>query len=112
MKNLDFALMLEIYGRLLTEKQRRFMEFYYWDDLSLGEISQNEGVTRQAVRDGIKRGEQLLRDFEKKLGLAEKISECRKIFIDIYNAAEELPETSGNGVRRITELAQSGSEIF
>ncbi|MGN1086074.1 MAG: hypothetical protein ACI4Q5_03475, partial [Porcipelethomonas sp.] len=41
MKNLDYALLLEIYGRMLTEKQRGVMELYYWEDLSLGEISQD-----------------------------------------------------------------------
>ena len=49
MKNLDYAFMLDIYGNILTDKQRSVMELYYWEELSLGEISECEGITRQAV---------------------------------------------------------------
>lgn len=110
MKNLDYALLLDIYGSMLTEKQRNFMELYYWEDLSLGEMSQTEGVSRQAVRDSIKRSEQILTAFEQSLGIAEKISACRDIFSEIKDIAE-------NGVdkektNKIKELAEKGIEIF
>lgn len=113
MKNLDYALLLEIYGRMLTEKQRSVMELYYWEDLSLGEISQDEGITRQAVRDSIKRSEQLLNEFEEKLGLAEKILKCRENYIDICRFAERLKNGyDSRCVEKIEELALKGSEIF
>ena len=46
-KNLDVTLLFDIYGEMLTEKQRDFIVYYYEDDLSLSEIAQNEGITRQ-----------------------------------------------------------------
>ena len=56
-KNLDVVLLADFYGEMLTENQRRFIEYYYNDDLSLSEIAQNEGITRQGVRDAVKRAE-------------------------------------------------------
>ena len=56
-KNLEISYLLDFYGDVLTEKQRDVMEQYYNDDLSLSEIADNFGITRQGVRDAIKRGE-------------------------------------------------------
>lgn len=56
-KNLEIAVLLDLYGDMLTEKQRDFLGYYYNDDLSLSEIAENEGITRQGVRDAIKRAE-------------------------------------------------------
>ena len=68
-KNLDITLLLDFYGDLLTEKQRTFISYYYNDDLSLAEIAANEGITRQGVRDAIKRAESQLVNMENRLGL-------------------------------------------
>ena len=57
-KNLKISDLLDFYGECLTEKQRNFLDYYYNDDLSLSEIAENESITRQGVRDAIKRGEQ------------------------------------------------------
>lgn len=118
MKNLDFALLLEVYECMLTDRQRELMEFYYWEDMSLGEISQYLGITRQAVRDGIKRSEQLLTDMEEKLKLAEKIVKCREMFgiiadyagntVSVKNTGTELKET----LKKIHDIAVSGREMF
>lgn len=112
MKNLGYALLLDVYGSMLTEKQRNVMELYYWEDLSLGEISQSEGVTRQAVRDSIKRSEQLLNEFEEKLCIAEKITKCRENFNSILNIAEEMKNDGNDHIDKIKELAKHGAEIF
>lgn len=115
MKNLDYALLLEIYGRMLTEKQRSVMELYYWEDLSLGEISQDEGITRQAVRDSIKRSEQLLEDFESRLMLAEKITKCRKNCAEICGYAENLKKENRldeSCIDKINELASETGDLF
>lgn len=114
-KNLDFALLLEIYGRMLTDKQRDVMEFYYWDDLSLGEISQNAGITRQAVRDSVKRSEQLLEDFENKLGLAEKIIKCRANCSLISRYAQLIKHEKQfniENIEKIHELASETGDLF
>ncbi len=114
-KNLDFALLLEIYGRMLTDKQRDVMELYYWDDFSLGEISQNAGITRQAVRDSIKRSEQLLEDFENKLGLAEKIIKCRANCSQISRYAQSIKHEKQfniENIDKINELASETGDLF
>ena len=53
-KNFEISLLLDFYGDMLTEKQRDMVDYYYNDDLSLSEIAENEGITRQGVRDSIK----------------------------------------------------------
>lgn len=65
-KNLEISYLLDFYGDVLTEKQRDVMEQYYNDDLSLAEIADNFGITRQGVRDSIKRGESILLELESK----------------------------------------------
>ena len=71
-KNLDVIILFDIYGDMLTQKQQDFISYYYNDDLSLAEIAENEGITRQGVRDAVKRAESQLYDMEKKLGFAER----------------------------------------
>lgn len=71
-KNLEIALLLDFYGDMLTEKQRNMVDYYYNDDLSLAEIAENEGITRQGVRDSIKRAEAQMLEMEERLGLAER----------------------------------------
>ena len=48
-KKVEISILLEIYGNLLTEKQKEYMNYYYNEDLSLSEIAENDGITRQAV---------------------------------------------------------------
>lgn len=66
------ALLLDVYGPLLTERQRQFVELHFDHDLSLGEIAAEFGVSRQAVHDGLSRGEAQLEALEARLGLVER----------------------------------------
>lgn len=59
--------LFDFYSTLLTEKQMNYMELYYADDFSLGEIAEEFGVSRQAVYDNIKRTSRILENYEKKL---------------------------------------------
>lgn len=68
-KTVEMALLYDRYGELLTEKQRRFFELYFLDDLSLGEISDQYGVSRQAVYDILRRSQRILERMERTLGL-------------------------------------------
>ena len=68
-KKLETSDLLDIYGELLTEKQRDMLELYYNDDLSLSEIAEHYEISRQGVHDSIKRGEETLEEYEKILGL-------------------------------------------
>ncbi len=71
-KNLRVAYLLDFYGDVLDEHTRGVMEAYYDDDLSLGEIAQGEGLSRQGIRHIIKRGEEQLNFLEERLGLASE----------------------------------------
>lgn len=64
--------LFDLYGGLLTDKQRDCLNMYFYDDLSLSEISEEMGVSRQAVHDLLKRVEQTLEKYENKLGLLAK----------------------------------------
>jgi len=66
-KNVKLSILCDLYGKLLTEKQFEFLNDYYNNDLSLSEIAENNKITRQAVRDIIKKGEKKLFEYEEKL---------------------------------------------
>ena len=70
--SIKISILLEIYGKLLTEKQYDLLNDYYNNDLSLAEIAENENITRQAVRDNLKKGEKKLFNYEEKLGIMKK----------------------------------------
>ena len=91
-KDLTACTLLDHYGAMLTERQRDIVTYYYFDDLSLAEIAENEGITRQAVRDIIKRSLQQLGDMEAKLGLVAKAEEVNAAVSLIRSAAEKLAD--------------------
>ena len=73
-KNLKIGRLLDFYGEILSDRKRLVLEYYYNDDLSLSEIADEIGISRQGVRDSIKKGEDELLFFEEKLGLAARVS--------------------------------------
>lgn len=98
-KNLNFSSLLDIYGGLLTEKQRAFLEYYYNDDLSLAEIAENEGITRQGVYDIVKRAKDQLVNFEEKLLLNERFNQ---IWLEADKILKgESPENCAENIKRI-----------
>ena len=62
--------LLDLYGPLLTDRQRQFMKLHYEDDLSFGEIAKEFTVSRQAIHDAVKHAEQSLEEYDQKLGLS------------------------------------------
>lgn len=97
-KNLEVTMLFDIYGDMLTEKQRNFISYYYDDDLSLSEIAENEGITRQGVRDAIKRAEAQLYDFESHLGLKRRFDETKEGLEEIVALTEIIREVNLNTV--------------
>lgn len=91
-KNLEVSFLLDFYGEMLTEKQREAVELYYFEDLSLAEIADNQGISRQGVRDAIKRSEALLFDMEERLGLAKRFREMQEGLLLILNAAQAIED--------------------
>lgn len=114
-KNLEISYLMDFYGECLTEKQRNFLDYYYNEDLSLSEISENESITRQGVRDAIKRAENILIDMEQKLGFAKRsceltrgldeISECADKIYD-FNNAGTLSKDINDSVAKIKALCE------
>lgn len=74
-KDLSLTVLFDIYGGLLSDSEKDAFEYYYCDDLSLSEIAENTGWSRQGARDNILRAEKALRLFEQRLGLKEKFDE-------------------------------------
>ncbi len=91
-KNYEMAVLMDFYGEMLTEKQRAFLDYYYNDDLSLSEIAENEGITRQGVRDTIKRAEAQMLEMEERLGIAKRFSEMSEGLNDIINYSNKITE--------------------
>ncbi|MGN8645026.1 putative DNA-binding protein [Gracilibacillus sp. HCP3S3_G5_1] len=78
----------DFYQKLLTEKQRNYMEMYYVEDFSLGEISETSNVSRQAIYDNIRRTEQMLEEYEEKLGLYKKFIKRQQLLQELMTLAK------------------------
>lgn len=113
-KNLEISILLDYYGNMLTDKQREVVEWYYNEDLSLAEIAEHSGITRQGVRDSIKRAETQLLECEQKLGLRRRFEEIQVGLDQITDLANELlnenqrsmgNESLWNKLQRIIDLA-------
>lgn len=93
-KDLSYSVLLDYYGALLTERQRDLLGLYYNEDYSLSEISENTGISRQGVRDAIKRGEAELDRLEDALGVARSYAsrkaEADAICEELYAAADKV----------------------
>lgn len=90
--NVEISMPLDLYGEALTVKQRDYLNYYYNDDLSLSEIAENEGITRQGVRDAIKRAETILLDMESKLKFSQKLLDFQNGLEDIIRCADDINE--------------------
>lgn len=89
-KNLQVGFLLDFYGDILSERKHTVMDMYYNEDLSLAEIAAEIGISRQGVRDLIKKSEEELYFYEEKLGLAEKLRKTEEELDSIIKASEEL----------------------
>ena len=104
-------MLLDFYGEVLTEKQRDVIELYYNEDLSLAEIAQNLGITRQGVRDSIKRGEAVLLDMEDKLGLLSRFNCLKTQVEDITTYVREIGEYNSKFSRSL-DIAERIEKIL
>lgn len=76
-KNLTIGFLLDFYGDILTERKRDALDFYYNNDMSLSEVAEEMGISRQGARDMIKKAEDELKFYEEKLGLARKFASAQ-----------------------------------
>ncbi|MBQ7638166.1 MAG: YlxM family DNA-binding protein [Clostridia bacterium] len=106
-KDLEIAVLLDFYGDMLTPKQREFIDYYYNEDLSLAEIAENVGITRQGVRDAIKRAECQLTEMEERLKLVKRFKEMQAGLEEIMECATQISaENRKSGLsREINDLS-------
>ena len=114
MDALEMALLLDYYGGMLTDRQRDCFDMRYNQDLSLGEIGELLGVSRQAVCDNLTRTEALLRRMEEHIGCVKRDAQIRAAREEILEASAELESCPDPAVsalaRRITAAAQTLKE--
>lgn len=96
----EVTVLLDFYGQLLTERQYEIMDLHYNSDLSLGEIAEDLGISRQGVYDSIRKAKQTLADYEKRLGLVERFREheksIEKALISLKHIGEKVPDLVKN----------------
>lgn len=103
-KNINIPILLDIYGQALSKIQFDSLDLYYNEDLSLSEIADNLGKTRQGVFDSIKRAEATLMNFEEELGLWKKFEQFKADLNNIKNMAEKVKKLN---ITEAKELAGS-----
>ena len=111
-KDLNISILLDFYGDLLTEKQRDYFDLYYNEDLSLAEIAEQFGISRQGVRDNLMRAESALQEYEEKTGLVARFA---RRYQDITRAEEiiarlqkeSVTEETSSGLRELAALLES-----
>ncbi len=119
-KNVEISLLLSFYKNMLTERQADTVELYYNEDLSLSEVGAELGISRQGVRDNLKRSEAVLYDVESKLGLVErflaikaKLSEIDGIIEEIEKSPEGkfLPDSIKHQINRILTIVAGINDV-
>ncbi len=95
-KHIEVSMLWEIYGKLLTQKQYEVLNDYYNEDLSLSEIAENYNISRQGVRDIIKKGENKLFEYEEKLSIMKKSQENEKTIQLILSQLSQIKEESSD----------------
>lgn len=111
-KNLEISFLLDFYGDVLTERQRNVMEQYYNDDLSLAEIADNFGITRQGVRDSIKRGEGIILELEQKVGFAARYRAVQQGVAQLESLARAVRFANANSYAPSAEIERTVDQML
>ena len=99
------SMLLDFYGQLLTEKQRECYDLHYNEDLSLSEIAEQSGISRQGVWDNIRRADAALRELEEKTGLVGRVMELER---ELERARAELRQLQAAGAGDAARGARDG----
>ena len=95
-KNVEISILCDLYGNLLTQRQKEIIEDYYNNDLSLSEIAENNDITRQAVRDIIKKGEKKLFEYEEKLQFMKRMSNQEEMLKKVLSELAKIQKDSSD----------------
>ena len=109
-KDLSLSFLLDFYGDVLPERQRKLLSCYYNDDLSLAEIAETESLSRQGVRHILKKGEEELRFLEEKLGLAARYLAMKRDAEALRSLADEVLDIDIPKVARLSSVAKAVAE--
>lgn len=107
-KTYELTLLYDFFGELLTPTQREYFEYYYSDDLSLSEIGELAGVSRQGVRAVLQRAEALLREYEEKTGVVARFRQMSRDIDALRKDAERLAEMTQGQARELAGRIYSG----
>ena len=110
MSAIDLILLYDYYGDLLTDRQKECFEMRYYQDLSLGEIGEELGISRQGVHDNLSRAEALLRNMEAKTGCASRDQACRKAAGTILEMGRLLQQMEDPAVSALAEKIISAAK--
>lgn len=111
-KNVEISMLCQIYGKVLTEKQYEVLNDYYNNDLSLSEIAENNNITRQAVRDIIKKGENKLYELEENIGFLKKMLKEEEILVNIQKQLDEIEKiTNYKNSKTINSINKENDQI-
>lgn len=102
-KIVEQGLLYDFYGELLTEHQKRIYEDAVYHDMSLSEIAQEQGISRQGVHDLIKRCDKILQEYEEKLHLLQKFASAREKVAAICALSQEAQRTELKQIHAISE---------
>ena len=100
------SLLYDLYGELLTSRQKEVVRLYHEENLSLSEIAQEFGISRQGVHDALKSGENALAQYEEKLGLLQKIEKQQAGILGLQRAVNVLKDIEIQDVRISEALSQ------
>ena len=95
-KIVEIGILFDFYGKLLSKSQYQIIEFYYIHDLSLGEIAEELGISRQDVYDTLKRAENKLYEYEETLGLVKKFDFTKEKIKIILKYSNEIEKSAEN----------------
>lgn len=109
-EKIEQAYLYDFYGELLNERQRKIYEDFVFNDLSLGEIADEEGISRQGVHDMIKRCTKALEEYERKLHLVEKFLFAKKQVEEIHRLAGDFRKDHNDAI--IEEIEQISNQIL
>ncbi len=112
MDALERVLLFDYYGGMLTEKQRDCFDMRYNQDLSLGEIAEAQGVSRQAVNDNLTRTEALLRRMEENIGSVKRDMQIRRAVQEILEAASVLDASSDPAILASAQRIRAAAHIL
>ncbi|ADQ14797.1 YlxM family DNA-binding protein [Halanaerobium hydrogeniformans] len=111
-KTIKMTLLFDFYGSLLTEKQQQINKSYFYNDLSLAEIADNIGISRQGVYDHLKRSEKSLKEYEAKLGLVKKYRELRKNIKELESLLLKRDLLASDGNDEVSKKLESIKSIL